>query len=530
MTAIALLMALAIASQSQPQTAPPPPAVPAASQTAAARVGVDAQTLPVTLDDVIKRALENNADVAIARIDTQIAAESIRVARGVYDPRLLPLVSFQRAVNASASALGGAVNGRVETNQTIAGVQFAGLMPWQGGSFNVDFTDTRNATSNQFAKLNPQYPSAFSVSYTQPLWRDRSIDAERRAILLSQQAADLTRAQLTQSLMDQLMLVEQAYWELVFAVRNLDVQNAALEQARQQVASNERQAREGTLAPIDVIEAATQVENFRQTVAVSQQALTEAENRLKLLMLTNRAAAEWNQPLLPANAVDRSAPELTVDQAVALALQRRPELAASDTAKAQNEVDRRFYDDQTRPQLDLVGGATLAGLSGGRVSATDATIPSFLIGTYGTSLGNLFASRFPTAVVQLQMDLPLRNTTARANVARTELNATRLARERDQIEQSIAAEVRNAMQAVQSTRDRLAAAASASRNALEQYESERRRFDSGLGTVFLVLQRQSALVAAQAREARARADLNQAIALFDRAVGGTLERYGISVR
>ena len=65
--------------------------------------------------------------------------------------------------------------------------------------------------------------------------------------------------QLTQVLMDQLTLVEQAYWELVFAVRNLDVQTTALAQAQSQVASNERQAREGTLAPIDVVEAQIQV-------------------------------------------------------------------------------------------------------------------------------------------------------------------------------------------------------------------------------------------------------------------------------
>jgi outer membrane protein TolC len=180
--------------------------------------------------------------------------------------------------------------------------------------------------------------------------------------------------------------------------------------------------------------------------------------------------------------------------------------------------------------MNVVGGATLAGLSGGQVAATDSSIPGFLIGSYGTSLGNLFANRYPTAVVQLQMDLPIRNTTARANVARTEMTSARIARQREQLEQTIEAEVRNAMQAVASTHDRLTAAASASRNALEQYNSERRRFDSGLGTVFLVLQRQSALVAAQAREVRAQADLNQAIALLDRATGRTLDRYNVSVR
>ena len=75
---------------------------------------------------------------------------------------------------------------------------------------------------------------------------------------------DLTGSQLTQVIMDQLTLVEQAYWDLAFAVRNLEVQIDALSQAQRQVASNERQVKEGTLAPIDVVEAQTQVANFRQ--------------------------------------------------------------------------------------------------------------------------------------------------------------------------------------------------------------------------------------------------------------------------
>jgi len=132
-------------------------------------------------------------------------------------------------------------------------------------------------------------------------------------------------------------------------------------------------------------------------------------------------------------------------------------------------------------------------------------------------------------VVQLQMDLPLVNNTAKANIARTEIAGAQIERRRRQLEQAIEAEVRNALQAVQSSEARRDAAASARRNALEQYESELRRFESGLGTVFLVLQRQTALVTAQARELRARADLNQAVSLFDRAIGGTLERHNVKL-
>jgi HAE1 family hydrophobic/amphiphilic exporter-1 len=161
--------------------------------------------------------------------------------------------------------------------------------------------------------------------------------------------------------------------------------------------------------------------------------------------------------------------------------------------------------------------------------STTAPLPDFLSGGIGDSLANIGARRFPVAFVQLQIGLPLRNRTALAQVARTRINRRALVATRQQAEQSIQADVRNALQAVQSAEQRLQAAGSARRSASEQYESERRRFESGLSTVFLVLQRQTTLVTAQAREVRARADLNQAIAVFDRAVGATLTKHGVSL-
>ena len=127
------------------------------------------------------------------------------------------------------------------------------------------------------------------------------------------------------------------------------------------------------------------------------------------------------------------------------------------------------------------------------------------------------------------MDFPLRNRTARANLARAEIVATQIERRRQALEQAIESEVRDTMQAVISSEQRLQAASSQRRYAREQYESERRRFDSGLSTVFLVLERQTAFVTAQAIELRARADLNQAIAQLERAIGGTLEWHGVKM-
>ncbi len=527
------------------------------------RVGVSAAPRALTLGDAIRLTLEQNNDVSIARLEVDAARQDVRAAQGLFDPHLVPALTYQKVATPSTSTIGGGVNGRVEQSLFGGTLLLEGRTPWAGGRYTADFTSSRTETSNVLSRLNPQFPSSLGASYVQPLARGRSIDAERRQILLARKAVDLTDAQLTQIVMDQLTLVEQAYWDLAFADRNLAVQTQALAQAQGQVSSNERQAREGTLAPIDVVEAQTQVANFQQTVASAQQALTEAENRLKTLMLSGRDADIWNQALVPGDLAHYVVPSVALSDAVQLALSRRPELTALAAERAQNDIDRLYFKDLAKPQINLAGAYTSSGLAGQALTtvsdplsnttnaaffarlnelavlaglplldppeATTNTVPPFLDGGYGSSLRNLFARRFPTVVVQLQMDLPLGNNTARANIARTEIADAQIQRRRQQLEQAIEAEVRNTLQAVQSSRDRLEAASSARRNALEQYESERRRFESGLGTVFLVLQRQTALVVAQARELRARADLNQAGSLFDRAVGGTLERHGVKL-
>jgi len=541
-----------------PQDAAQPPARAALPP----RAGIDpAGSVELTLDEAIRLTLEQNNDVAIARIERRAAAEDIRAAEGVFDPRFIPSFGYERTTSPVASVIGGGANGRVEETRAIGGLQLAGRSPWAGGRFTLDLSSTRVESTNQNLRLNPQYPASLGAAFVQPLLRGRGIDEERRAILLAQRAADLSAVQLRRVLIEQLALVEQAYWDLTFAAGNLDVQANALAQARSQVESNERQARAGTLAPIDVVEAQTQVSRFEHALATAQQALTEAENRLKRLVLADRSSALWSKALEPAGIPDRQAPSLSIEEAVAAAVAKRPEIEELQALAAQNEIDIRFFSNEGLPQADLIASYSLAGLAGTTTTGatnpfgggdaalrarlnelsqlagldllptttttTTSTVPGFLVGGYGGSFSNIWNRRFPTLSLQLQVDLPIGNRTAGANLARSRLLADRVSRQRQQVEQAIEAEVRDAAQAIRSSQLRLAAAGSARRNAQEQFDSERRRFEAGLSTVFLLQERQTALVTAQGAELRARADLNQAIVLFDRAVGNTLDRHGV---
>ncbi|HJU55607.1 MAG TPA: TolC family protein, partial [Pyrinomonadaceae bacterium] len=538
----------------------PPRPLPSAE-----RVGVDvSDQLPLTLNEAIALALENNNDIDSSRIDVEIAEFNLRAARGVYDPVLSSESYFESRVTPTSSTLGGAgATGSVKQTDATGALRLGGFSPFAGGSYQLDFASTRLTTNNQNVTLNPQFPTAFTFTYVQPLWRGLRFDNNRRQIEIAKKNLSLTDAQFRQRAIEVISQVEQAYWELVFSLRNLQVQIDAVRQARTQVESNRRQVEKGVLAPIDIVAANTQVTTFEQNVYTAQEAVTRAENTLKTLMLPDRAAPLWSRSLTPVTPVNLEAPRVPLEQAVTAALQSRPELAQLQTNAEINRIDQRYFRDLTKPQIDLVGTYTTVGLAGALTSAatgggTSANallrarvnelsllaglapldtatggstgVNPNLVGGYTTSLGNLLAQDYPTYRAGVRIELPLRNRTAEANLGRSLAEGRRIENTRAQAEQIIEADVRNVTQSLRSAEARLAAAASARSSAEQQYESEQRQFRAGTTTFFLVLQRQTELLAARGRELQAQTDLNKAIAEFQRATGSTLTANNVSIR
>ncbi len=175
-----------------------------------------------------------------------------------------------------------------------------------GGAYQLDFSSQRLTTNNHFVSLNPQFPSAATFTYTQPLWRGVRIDQNRRQIQIARKNLTLTDAQFRQQTIEVITRVVQAYWDLTFALRNLQVQIDAVRQARAQVKSNERQVNEGILALIDIVAAQTQVTTFEQNVYNAQEQVTRTENILKTLLLSDRSAALWSRALLPVTPIRRA--------------------------------------------------------------------------------------------------------------------------------------------------------------------------------------------------------------------------------
>ena len=261
--------------------------------------------------------------------------------------------------------------------------------------------------------------------------------------------------------------------------------------------------------------------------------------------------------ITPVSEVSLEPPKIGLEIAVTEALKNRPEITQLQVNQEINQIDRRFFRDQTKPQIDLIGTYTAAGLAGAATpprastpsalttrvnelseiagleplptTTTTTTVPPNLQGGYFTSLGNLFAQDYPTYRIGVRIGIPFGNTVAKANLGRTLVEGERIQNQLAQAEQVIQGEVRNAMQALRSSEARLAAAVATRTSAEQLFESEQRRFQAGTTTFFLVQQRQIELVTARGRELQAQTDLNRAISEFQRATGLTLSANNVSV-
>jgi len=500
------------------------------------RVGVEsANALPLSLNEAIRLALENNNDIRTSRIDVEKAEYNLTARRGAYDPQLFSETYFESSTTPVASFLGGNNDGAIKQKDFTSRIGMSGLAPKLGGSYQIDLSSERLSSNNFFNALDPGYTSKLSVSYTQPLARGLKTDDTRRQIEIAKKNLTLTDVQFRQRATDVITRVEHAYWELVHALKNLQVQTEAVNQARAQVETNKRQVAQGVLAPIDVVEAEAQVKIYEQNVYAAQEEVTKTENALKTLMLPDRTAALWSRALLPVTPVNLEAPRMQLSDAINMALENRFELAELRTSKEINDINKRFYRDQTKPQVDLTVNYSSNGYAGtltneqNPILNTVTSIPADLQGGYGKAWSNMLGQDNPTVRVGVRISLPLKNRTAKAELGESLAEGRRIDSVRAQTEQQIEVEVRNAIQRVHSVESSMAAAAAQRLAAEQQYTSEQRKFQAGMSTVFLVLQRQTDLVMARGRELETQTDLNKAIAEFQRATGNTFRYRNVAV-
>lgn len=503
------------------------------------------QQRPLMLREAIEIALANNRDIEVTRKTATMADFELQAARGFYQPRLAGQAYYDRSTVPNVSIFSN--NPTTTQGSLVANAGVQGFVPQYGTVFSGTFNNQRLTTDNPISILSPQLNSSLGFSVTQPLFRGRSFDQPRRTIEIAKRNIDLTNTQFRQRSIEVVAGVQRAYWDLTFALRNLQVQRDSVRDAVSQLQHNRRLVEEGQLAPIDIVAAETQVANFEQAVYEALNLVNQAENALKSLLSPNRRDPLWEQALTPVEPVEASVPDKTLAEAMETAIDNRPELEINQTQKDINAIDQRLYRDQQKPQIDFIASYNASGIGGSQNPGFAPNFPTPCLTDPGSPacqqqqanialltgnpLSGIVTNRYPVIRFGVNFNLPLfGDKTAKAQLGRSLVEAERIETQREQIEQGIQVEVRNAIQAIRTAEARLRSAAIARQNTTLQYESEQRKLDEGQSDIYNVLERQTALTVARSNELRARTELNKAIADLQRATGTTLQDNNVEAR
>jgi outer membrane protein TolC len=391
---------------------------------------------------------------------------------------------------------------------------------WRGGGqYNIQWTNNRNSTSDTNSTCNPCFNSGFQASFTQPLLRNRAIDANRASIRTNEISQQIAELNLSASEVSILAQVRNAYWELSYAREAVAAAQGSLDLATKLVTDNRSRVEIGTMAPIDVVQARAEEANRRQQLVTAQATLRNNELALKRLIVSGTDDELWRATIVPSDRPTITAQPLDLEAAVRTALSQRTDLTITKKNLQSTDIQLQNLENQTKPGLDLVGSLDLAGRAGVSVARRDPITQELVTpppGGYFDTLQSLGAFDAPTWNVRLNFTYPLGTSAAKANFARQRLLRQQTESSVKATELLIATEVTSAALAVRNSLEAMQASTVSRELSEQRLDAVQSKFEVGMATNYEVVQAQRDLNDARNSELRQQLNYQRALVDFQR--------------
>jgi len=510
--------------------------------------------LELTLQDAVELALENSMDIAVQRYnpwfaDTDIlqteaggqpfgitGAEIRQSFANVpflnYDPTFTSQISYDDRITpvnnpfisgtgtAQAQAASLASHTATYTNNVTEGFS-------TGTTATVAWNNTRSSSGSTFNFFNPDVSSALVVTLQQQLLNGFGRFINRRNIMIAKNNRKLADYVFEAQAITTVTGTITAYWELVYARAAVEVQAQAVSVSQRLYGDNKKQLEIGTLAPLDVTRAEAQLATDQQNLIIAQTTKLQDEQILKNAISKDPLAANLiNVEILP---TDKPTPPETTEAAsfedsIKEAFQKRPELLEQQINVTNAGIDARATGIALRPTATLFAQYTSQGLAGvSTIPGTAGAPPIVTQQGFTTAQSQVFQNKFPDYLVGVTLQIPIRNRSAQATNQRTVLQLRQIEMQMQQLKNAAVVDVRNTFIALEQGRVQVATASEARKLQQQTFDAEQKKYQLGASTVYQVILTQRDLVTAQGAELRALANLLEAKAAYERAVGRTLD-------
>ena len=544
--------------------------------------------LEITLQDAVELALENNMDIAVARYNPWTADTDILAAEGgglpqgtagadtifstanvpfvQLDPLLTGNVGFADVStpinNPFISGTGTASNGLVGLINHSSQYNWSYTQGFNSGtSVTATWDNTRSSSSLAANLFNPSVQSTLTISFQQQLLNGFGLSQNRRNIIIAKNNRKLADFQFELQAITTVTAAINAYWELVYARENVKVNEQAVTVSNKLYGDNKKQLEIGTMAPLDVTRAESELATDRQNLIVSQTVQLTDEQTLKNAITRDPLApALANVEIVPLDHPNppEAVEAATFEEALKEAFVKRPDLQVQALNVINAGVNTKANKQALLPTASLFAeyqstglagnsaivtgtttsaGAPVVGADGAPVTVLDMTgtpVEVFTPNTaavtngtakqgFGTAQSQIFHNDFPSYIVGLNLTLPIRNRQAQATYQRAVLTQRQIEAQMQQIKNAAVLDVRNAFIALTQDRAQVQAASKARELQQQTFDAEQKKYQLGASTVFNVILTQRDLIGAQGNELRALANLVEAKANYERAVGRTLD-------
>jgi outer membrane protein TolC len=481
---------------------------PAGNQTSSSMATADIPISPIeqaekdgivyrlSLKDLTKLALQNNLAIAISDTNEELQVKRVLQAYGPYDPSVSLRLGYQSNLSPNTNRV----------NQSTGSANSSSNLIWNfsvgqnistGGGIQFSVNSSRQDTNQLFSLFNPIYQSSATLSFTQPLFRNRRIDQNRATIKIYNLDVKISDSQFKQAVTNTIGSVQGAYWDLVFAIRYYDIAKASVRLAQITVNNNREKVRIGVLAPIEITVAQADMASRMVDLVNARKGIMVAENNLRSMISSDRNAEVWHKIVVPTDSVDFVDYKMDLDQAIETALAKRPELEQIELQIQENDVNNTVAINQKKWVVDFQGSFGYTGVAG-----PNSNIPE-LAGGLATAYNTLFTQGFRNWYTGLNLTIPLRNRTLESQLGQLQIQKKNYLLNRRNTEQNVTVQIRNAFQDLETNKQNVDTTRISRELAKAQLEGEEKRFQAGMSENFLVLQRQAQLATAEGQELQA---------------------------
>jgi len=479
-------------------------------------LGPNVTVRPITMEEAVGLALQNNYDIQIARYNPDIAKFNLAGAYGVYEPSLG--LGYNHSFNSSPGGrdqFGTVLPSTEVTTDAFNGdlaPGVSGYLPFTGLRYGANAFVSQREFQGAFTS-SEQYNSGLGFNLTQPLLRDLWIDQERSTILINKKRLKISEWQLRRQLITTISAVEAAYYDLIRARENIKVQRSALEYNNQLLRENKKRVEVGALAPLDEKQAEAEVARGVATLLQTEQGYALAMNNFKNLITQD--FANWTEIVLdPAETLVAVPSSTELAESWKRGLTLRPEIMEQKLDLEARDITIKYLRNQVWPQLDLSGSYGHNGLNT----------------SYNRALDDLTRDDNPRYSIGVALNIPLGgNRRARNTLKAERASKAQVLLDYKSLEQTIMVEIDNAIKLLRSQFQQVEASRQARLFAEDALSAEQKKYENGKSTSFLVLQFQRDLTGRRFEELAALAEYNKALAALAAREGTTLERHNLTL-